>query len=144
MTHTEIPAIGGLVAEVLESIALNTFLLSAVLFHSETELEEASYVCQRERNRQMILTGIEIWSFIQDFSSFQDVAIPYSGLRIPEVLIIKDFQKLWLYSRVVKETQREGCQKSIRAELKGSSLKVLPAAQISNSFKMSSIPDKGK
>lgn len=45
MTHTEIPAIGGLVAEVLESIALNTFLLSAVLFQSETELEEASYVC---------------------------------------------------------------------------------------------------
>lgn len=49
MTHTEIPAIGGLVAKVLESTALNTFLLSVALFQSETELEEASYVCQREK-----------------------------------------------------------------------------------------------
>lgn len=45
MTHTEIPAIGGLVAKVSESMALNTFLLSVALFQSETELEEASYVC---------------------------------------------------------------------------------------------------
>lgn len=58
----------------------------------------------RERNRQIILTGIEIWAFIQDFSSFRDVTRPYSGFWIPEILIIKDFQKLWLYSRVVKET----------------------------------------